>query len=224
MTSPMSTGLRSTASGIAALAAIVAIAGCATPPQMRPLAEGTGPIASNGFSVTPPKGTGWFVQEHPDAVAFFKRLPPDEFAPAGGKPITVARTFFVLVALMQPTAADLSSAQALRHEVERLVSAEEPPVRRVIDYSVTPYAAQGTDCVRYVVRYQERDRPFAPGAVLDMPGGGFMCRHPSASGRAVHATFSERRLNGAPERAGENHLAEAEAVIGSVTFGPLRGR
>lgn len=200
----------------------LALGGCAGTSPVQPLTDATARLESNGFSVMPPKGADWFVEVSPYGVAFYKKLRPDTHVTPAGAAVAVPRTFFVLVTLVRRGNVDVSSPEALRKETERFLRDEPGPNRRLVEYKAAPYSAQGTDCVRYEARYEERDRPFAPGAVLDMPGGGFLCRHPFSTGQAIHGTFSERHVHGAPAVAGEAYRSEAQSVLDSVVFAPLR--
>jgi hypothetical protein len=198
------------------------LAACAAPSAPRSITDAAQRVESNGFSVLPPKGANWYIEESPYGVAFYKRLPPDTLVTPTGASVAVPRTYFVLISLVNPRALKVHTTEDLKREMERTLLEDPGSDRKIIDYKITPYSTQGTDCVRYVFRVEERNRPFAPGAVLNMPGGGFMCLHPLSAGQAIHGTFSERRLSEAKAIDGETHQAEGAAVLDSILFGPLR--
>ena len=200
-----------------AAASLIALVGCAAPSPPRPLGDATQRLEFNGFSVMPPRGSGWYITDSEYGVAFFIKLPSDPLASSNGV-IQVPRTFFVAVSLMRPGLMDVSSPDALKREVQKSLSADTDGNQTLVDSKITPYSIQGTDCVRYEATYEVRNHAAAPGGVLAMPGAGFVCRHPLSPDQAIHGTYSERRIQGLPPGPADTHRSEAEAVMASVLF------
>lgn len=210
-----------------AVACLIVIGACtATTGPPRPISDASKRLEFNGFSLMPPQGAGWSVEEKGrHEVTFWKELWLDVAALEGGRSATAPRTFFMSMSILPPEgeAARPFTSDYMRSETERGFKGMQTPRMKLMSYKVEPYVMQGTECVRYEARFEELDHPQLPrGAVIEMTGVGFTCRHPSSPRRAIDGKYSERRLRGAPERPGETYRAEAEAALNSVTFPPPR--
>lgn len=209
-----------------AIACLIAIGGCATTSSPRPVSESSQRLELVGFSLMPPQGSGWSVADrNPYGVTFRKELWLDVVSLEGGNSATAPRTFFMNVSVVpsERKAARPFTAEYLKDTTERRFTQMQTPRMKLVSYEVDPFMAHGTECLRYKVRFEERDHPQLPrGAILEMTGVGFTCRHPSSPRRAIDAKYSERRLHGAPERPAATYISEAEAALSSLTLTPLR--
>lgn len=210
------------------IACLIGIGACATTgsPQPQPISDASKRLELNGFSLMPPQGSGWSVEAKGRyEVTFWKELWLDVAALEGGGSATAPRTFFMSISILPSEGEALKpfTSDYMKSETERGFKGMQTPRMKLMSYKVDPYMMQGTECVRYEARFEERDHPQLPrGAIIEMTGVGFTCRHPSSPLRAIDGKYSERRLRGAPERPAETYRAEAEAVLSSLTFTSLR--
>jgi len=205
---------------------VIFLAACATSAPDLPKQKPDERLEFNGFSLLPPKGSGWSVEEKGRyEITFWKDLWLDVAALEGGGSATAPRTFFLRISILpsEGEAVRPFTSDYMKSETERGFKGMQTRRMKLMSYKVDPYVIQGTECVRYEARFEERDHPQLPrGAIVEMTGVGFTCRHPSSPLRAIDAKYSERRLRGAPERPAETYRAEAEAALSSLTFTPLR--
>ena len=192
----------------------------------RPISESPQRLELVGFSLMPPQGSDWSVGDRtPYGVTFWKELWLDVVSLEGGNSATAPRTFFLNVSMVpsEGEAAGPFTSEYLKDTTKRRFTQMQTPRMNLVSYEADPYMTKGTECVRYRVRFEERDHPQLPrSTIVEMTGVGFTCRHPSSPHRAIDGKYTERRLRGAPERPAETHISEAEAALSSLTFTPLQ--
>jgi hypothetical protein len=203
---------------ILTIAAAITLGGCMASSPLRPVQNNTQRVESNGFSVMPPRGENWFLEQRAYGVAFYKKPLMDQLSQTDSSTISVPRTFFVAISLMRPGAVNVSSSDAIQNEANRLIRDGLEDVRRLVYSSVTPLIRQGTDCVRYEAIYEEQGGPVTPGLIRVLRGGGLLCRHPTFTNQATHGTFSERYIKGAISSRDEDYVSEAQYVLNSLVF------
>ena len=194
----------------------LALAGCAGTASIRPLTDSNSPIQWNGFSLPPPQGAGWYIQEAADGVEFFKMLSP---GPSRDPSIAEPQSFALGVLIQKADSREIATADGLRNYVDQHMIVPDPKRRqRLIDHKTASYTEQGTDCVHYEAKFEEQPRKF----VLEITGAGFVCRHPSSPGYVVHGTYSERHARDSETQAFDTQIRDAEALLKKVTFTPMR--
>lgn len=203
----MSFPFRCKLAGVAATLALLAGAGAAQEAGPRPL-------VLNGFSLAPP--AGWDGQRGPATVAFGKLV--DEH-PARSSELMPRQTFMIVARMERAPVESLATAAALEQYVlERILLPSRDRRQQVVSRQTEPFTMQGTDCVRFRMVLEEQPRR----DVLVISGAGFVCRHPHAPSHAVHASYSERHAKGDEVAPADAEIAEAEAVLRSLSFTPLR--
>lgn len=195
----------------------ITLTGCAGYPSIQALTDKNTPMVANGFSVSPPQGSGWHFSQSADSIEFYKALN----SPAQDKntPNSEPHTFVISLDTKKADPRDIASAESLMRYTGRFVTTLSPERRqRLISHNTSHFAWQGTDCVRYEGRIEEQPRK----QLLNLWGRGFVCRHPNAPDHVVRGAYSDRHDQSAAPPAAEVPTAEAERVLQSVKFTPMR--
>lgn len=203
--------------GQVALVLTLACVGCAEVTPIKPLDEKSPAMQGNGFSVTPPQEMGWQTRRLGNTIGFFKllALPRQEKKSPEGEP----QTFVITIETQRANSQDISTKEGLLRYAGRYATTVSPNRRqRLVSYKTSPYIDQGTDCVRFEAVIEEQPRKL----LLDIRGTGFICRHPYSADHVVRGGYSERHVQGGSIQSPESAVREAEAVLKSVVFTPMR--
>jgi hypothetical protein len=186
--------------------------GCAASSPPKPIRASDDTYRVGDVSFRPPAGTDWFVvQRNDDGIQFSRRT-------HGGRQHTVQA--FVL--LERAEAVIRNAADLAAFGRSGVAAAFPPPRFRVTTAEVTPDASFDEPAVRMRLVAEDRDVPWAPGAVYVLDGYSLFVRHPGADGRTVvHVGFSERMQRG--EALG-HYAAELDPLLSSLEFTPPASR
>lgn len=199
-------------------------------------------FSSPGFSVLPPQGGYWCIQQSdPGGVVFVK-------SPLLGQRLNrrpnlreTTHTFAATAREVIVEEAELDNPEELQAFVKRwllggarvrvadsTVVLDTAPLRRfkLIDSKVDLENPFGAKCVRFDAVIEERDNPLAPGAVLiQINPSQFLCRHPHSRERIfLLIGYSERYLQEEQPRPllVETWKQEVEPFVRSLRFSPPR--
>ena len=189
------------------LATALLVAGCATTIPQLPITDPDERIQFNGFSLLPPKGTGWkwIGRKGQDKSAFFNTT----FSKADGD-----RTYFAMAALLD-TEGKESSPDELLSEVKNYEMFKEGPRQTNIKSTFKIVHTLGHPCVRYDFTAEDHNVPYNPNTIYKLDGHGFFCTHPKANGVVTIITYSRR----SPKNASYVGAAEeGERFLESVQF------
>ena len=193
------------------------LASCAELPSIQPLNDHGFPVQANGFFVMPPQGSNWQFSKGDSEVRFYKILD----VPQPGKELSSAEphTFIISIDTTRADRQDIATEESLMRYAGRFVTTLSPERRQqLIEHKTTPYTTQGTDCVRYEARVEEQPRRL----LLNIQGAGFVCRHPHAGGYVVRGAYSDRQVRSSVTQPSDEALREAEVIIKSVIFTPMK--
>lgn len=132
-----------------------------------------------GFSVRAPTGKDWTVptNEQTPARAIFRRT------------LSYPHSFFASVELVI-----FDANRPFEQQVKSAKTGGEPTRFELLDYSQQMDQSRGTPCIRYSVRAIDKQARGASGVPLHLLTKGFICIHPTMTGKAVDAHYSERGL------------------------------
>lgn len=165
-----------------------------------------------GFKVLPPQRAGWNFSGSDSLVAFFRLLNQS----AGQSD---PQTLVISVETQGAPINDIATVDGLLRYTGRFSSTVTPERRqRLLEHKMTAYRSQGTDCVRFEASVEEQPRK----TILEMRGAGFVCRHPFSPGYVVRGMYSERHVGGGNVQPIDADISEAEGVLKSVEFTPMR--
>ena len=162
------------------------------------------PYQMDGYSISPPRGSGWFeMQRDRDFVYFGKRLNSPTHS-------------FIAVAMSSPVGDAFDSVEKFRDHVIRKI-AENPDDHRnrvlLAEAEIEPMA--GPFCARYHTKTEDRDATDVPGLILFAETFGVSCLHPERRDLAIDISYSERGL---PAETGASLLNEGENFVRSLKF------
>lgn len=209
----METSIKGIPAGMLALV----LASCAGLPSIQPLTDHGSPMQANGFYVMPPQGSNWQFSKGDSEVQFYKILEVSQ----ARKDLSSAEphTFIVSIDTKRADRQDIATEESLMRYAGRFVTTLNPERRqRLIEYKTTPYSTQGTDCVRYEGVVEEQPRRL----LLIIQGAGFVCRHPYSGDYVVRGAYSDRQVQASVRQPSEEAVREAEIVIKSVMFSPIK--
>jgi hypothetical protein len=193
-----------------ALVLLAASFGCAVAPgYMGPDDIATATTAARhrygGFSISPPRTAGWRVrvsEQRPEAGVFRREL------------ASPTHTFIAGAELIE-LASGVPFEQAATPR-----GLDDPARHEVLENAHEAYAGRFGPCLRYTIRLADKGAPNAGGAVLHFLERGIVCAHPTMSGTAVRASFSERGL---PDELDPSLWTELEAYLESLELERVPG-
>ena len=187
------------------------------PTKLPPVTNPTQQLEFQGFSVLPPSGENWFIQNQgTDHVTFTKETTKGEYhtvmAWARSDDAEYANWAGLLVLAREGTLTEqhLERIQEQQWQDSRYKPLE---VRVALDSSL------GKECARFDFTVEDRGVPYAPDLVFVLIGQDFYCLHPDSSNLVVRIAYSQRLLQGEQELPIES---EVEPLLESLTCTPLQ--
>lgn len=206
---------------------------------MQPAPEASTETAFHGFSVAPPAGKHWCIQELTSAGAVYLgsaviESPLDE-QPGADQAL---HSFVVHTVSGELPGANVADSRQLRVFVENWVKGGSDPNTianrsqgataptgkqfEVVQSNVTLLESNPDACVRYASVSREQGNPLSGNADFTLENNGIMCRHPERPTLLVWANFSERYIEGTPNpRSRAQMQAQARGTVRSLQLEPL---
>ena len=197
---------------IAPIILLIIMAGCASQPPLLPITNPEQRYEFNGFSVLPPKGTGWnwVGREGQNKRDFFNTT----FAKMDGD-----RTYLAKAELLNTQGMSFTNLEELIEELKTWNLFKEGPRQVNMKLDMKIDSAIGNRCVRFDFEAEDHQIPGRPGAIFDIDTHGFYCLHPKADNVLAQIIYSRRTPKGQPYVA---DITEGERFIHSVEFTNVR--
>lgn len=189
--------------------AVLAIVGSALGQEPTLVADPTKRLEFQGFSVIPPGGKGWFLEE--------QRSLPEQSAETVRffKVVGSMHSVYAMAMLVHPTAT--STLEMLRSFIQK--EATRDPRFKPLKAETSLDTCLGHGCVRFDLLLEDHAPVDFPGVVLMMTRRGFVVPHPGAAGFYVWAEYSERFQTGTKHYALD---AQIEPFLKSLRFTSIR--
>jgi len=152
-----------------------------------------------GFSIAPPRGSGWFLlgsEQRPDAAIFRRTL--------------FTRTHTLIA---EAYAIPLPHERLPFEQAAAPRGLDDPERFDVLENTHAVYQAPSGPCLSYAIRLADKSSRKARGALLHLLERGLVCAHPSLPDTAVRASFSERGL---PDELDPHLWTELDAFLNSL--------
>ena len=160
----------------------------------------------DGYSITPPRGQGWFEMKRDREYVYF------------GKRLSSPTQSMIAVAMSATVIDAIENVDAFRDYVVRQFT-EKPADWRskilIAEAAVDP--AAGPFCVRYQMRTEDRGAANAGGRALLAETNGVSCLHPERKTLAIDVSYTERGL---PAETGTALRNEGEQFVRGLKFLP----
>lgn len=158
-----------------------------------------------GYSVLPPQGKDWFeLRRDPQAVFF-------------GKKIASRTHAFIATAMSAPITDKFDTPEQFRDYIGRVLPLRGAGRHRVTENRVEVDDRLGRFCVKYHVKSEDRDAPYAKGKTLLAETFGITCLHPENANLNINVSYTER---GNPAETSAELRAEGESFVRSLKFTP----
>jgi hypothetical protein len=169
-----------------------------------PIGNPDKPYLLDGYSVLPPRGSGWFEMKRDRASAYF------------GKRLSSLTHSFIAVAMSSSIVDTFQSIDGFRDYVTTQLEGTTGDQRnKVLQVVVATDTAPGSFCVRYQIKTEDRGAANAPGRALLAESFGISCLHPDRRDLAIDISYTERGL---PAETGTLLRNEGESFIRSLRF------
>jgi hypothetical protein len=149
-------------------------------PDEMPTAQAAARLQYKGFSVDPPRTSGWTVRvtEQTAYSALFRRDLSSK-----------THSFLARVDLfrMRP---GIPFEEAARHD-----RVDDTSRFDLLEYAQQPDESRHARCIRYTARLLDKEAPNSPGVPLEYLERGLTCAHPTLADTAVRLSCSERGLS-----------------------------
>ena len=189
---------------IAALCALMMIAGKAGAQAYAVPTDATRIYELEGYSVLPPPGKNWFEMERDKQQVLF------------GKKIESRTHSFVATATSGLIGEKFENREQFQAYVNQMRVSDLGSDRyKVVEFSSDFDPAFPAWCVRYRSKTQDRGAPFALGRTLLLEHFGVACLHPTIADLIVDVGYSER---GRPAETSAELRAEGESFMRSLKF------
>lgn len=183
--------------------------------EMASVSHAAQPVRVEGFTIRPPVGEHWCIQEESEnQVVFVTHLLSGEVISKRPTADEVMHTFGLMASAFDFEDHDPQTAEQLRQVLERwlrvggaaktvgdrrVLQFQRPPRFRHVRSHVVAKPSPIGECVEYESQIEERDNPEAPGKVLLLDQIGTVCLNPDPRLSAVaFVVFSERRVRDSP--------------------------
>lgn len=156
--------------------------------RSRQIADPTQRLYFTHYSVLPPAGGNWIIQEQSSEHIALRRVNV-----GGGRFHTI-----IASAELMPVPEELQNLDRLQQHIEREHRAEtRDPRFTVLDVKVTQVRLGEAGCVRFDGTSEERGSPVAEGRVLILEAHEYFCPSPVTSMVVVKLAYGQRFLEGA---------------------------
>ena len=163
------------------------------------------PYELEGYSILPPQGQDWFELKRDRQTVFF------------GKKIASRTHAFIATAMSAPIADKFEAPDAFRDYIGRVLPLRGEGRHRVTENRVETDKGAGRFCVKYQVKAEDRDAPYAEGKTLSAETFGVTCLHPDSPNLIISVSYTER---GSPAETSAELRAEGESFVRSLKFTP----
>lgn len=170
-------------------------------------------IEFNGFSVVPPQGKEWRVDERTDNTLglIYQNVTSPHTVLATAATISLPEEALTLF--------ESISLEGRREFLEETLRQSETPGRiRVIEVNISPAGALEADCLRYVWIAEDSGVPDYEGSVFTFTTKGQWCLHPDSVLEQIFVWYSQRVP---PGQQAAPIDTDGEAFINSFQFSPL---
>lgn len=190
---------------------------CALAPIPTPVTDPMQSLQLQGFSILPPRGTNWFIQQQGTRdVVFAKKLRERIEQPEDSHSI--------LASARVTNLGDLkfrNSTELLQSLAQTWAKGKIDARHKLIESKVFVDKCQGWDCMKYEFAAEDRGVPQFPGSVFVMTIHGLLFIHPDFPNLTITLEYSQRFLQGQQPLTIEG---EIEPFLKSLVFVPLKGR
>lgn len=158
-----------------------------------------------GYSVLAPPGKDWYeLKRDPQSVFFGKKI--------------ASRTHAFIATAMSAVIPDkFETPKAFLDYIGRVLPLRGDGRHRVIENRVEMDGGPGRFCVRYYLKSEDRDAPYAQGKSLLAETFGVTCLHPENANLNISVSYTER---GHPAETSAELRGEGEHFVRSLKFVP----
>lgn len=158
-----------------------------------------------GYSILAPQGKDWFELKRDAQTAFF------------GKKLASRTHAFIATAMSAPIIDKFDTPEQFRDYIGRVLPLRGDARHTVIENRVEMDDRLGRFCVKYHIKTEDRDAPYAQGKTLLAETFGVTCLHPENANLNISVSYTER---GNPAETSAELRAEGESFVRSLKFTP----
>ncbi len=192
-------------------------------PNLVPITDPTKRLEVRGFSVLPPLGENWSIQNQSvNSVVFAKSTEKGGYHTVRAIARTVSHSEVPLKKILEDGGKGGSACTDITTAGNPFLAfylAFRDPRYKNLEGQVCVESCQGKACGRFDLTVEDHGVPYAPGSVFILTERDFYLLHPDSPEVVVHLSYSQRFLRGEKPLLIE---AEIEPFLKSLVFTPIR--